>query len=330
LTPKNSAFSGENFCILLDCLHLYHDYGYCVAERENSPIAIPVRAPIPNNIYPQRNSKIRFEEYRALRQVKAELGISLSPFSPYPGMFSNALHGHKVGFERALLRELTQRSCTIARHSKLQFNTGVKIRGHQYTSTVVTRYFNYCINERNRLDHGIIGGHLFYDRMIKNYLFAYLSALREDRYPVSLSDFYFRDRHFSENQLPVFSYIADCILVHNIWKLSENTRELYESYNLNTDLGEAYKTITITDNPLLYILAVTDTLEPMKAYATIHPEIVSESINLEYLPGARMLTFSSTNNAVDIRVLHRKAKGLEEWTSVRCTELRDGAFTLYL
>lgn len=309
---------------------LYHDYGYCVAEREDSPIAIPARAPIPNDIHLQRNSKIRFEEYRALRQVKTELGISLSPFSPYPGMFSYASHGHKVGLENALLRELTQRSCTIACHSKLQFNTGVKIHGHQYTSTVVTRYFNYCINERNRLDHGIIGGYLFYDRIIKNYLSAYLSALREARYPVSLSDFYFRDRHFSENQLPVFSYIADCILVHNIWKQSEDTCELYERYNLNTALGEAYKTITIKDNPLLYILAITDTLEPIKAYATINPEIVSESINLEYLPGTRMLTFSSSNNAVDIRTLYQKAKGLEEWTSVRCTELRDGAFTLYL
>lgn len=312
---------------------LYHDYGYCVAEREDSPIAIPARAPTPNNIYPQRNSKIRFEEYRAMRQVKAELGISLSPFSAYPGAFSSTTHltdGHTVSVESALLRELTQRSCTIARHSKLQFNTGAKIRGHQYTSTVVTRYFNYCINERTRLDHGIIGGYLFYDRMIKNYLSAYLSVLHEARYPVSLNDFYFRDRHFSEYQLPIFSYIADCILVHNIWKQSDDTRELYERYNLNPDLGEAYKTITIRDNPLLYILAVTDTLEPTKAYATINPEIISESINLEYLPGTRMITFSSTNKAVDIRVLHRKAKGLEGWTSVRCTELRNGTFTLYL
>jgi len=212
----------------------------------------------------------------------------------------------------------------------LQFNTGTKIYHHQYTSAVVTRYFNYCINERKHPDHGIIGGYLFYDRIIKNYLAAYLSALQESHYPVSLSDFYFHERHFSENQLPVFSYISDCILSHNIWKQSEETRELYEYYNLSAALGETYKILTIRDNPLLYILAIADTLEPIKAYEKINPQTVSESINIEYTPGSHELTFSSSNNAVDISELHRRAKGLEGWTSARCTEITGGTFALFL
>lgn len=308
---------------------LYHDYGYCVVERDDSPIVIPTNAPIPNNNY-RYNSKIRFYEYAALRKVKAELGITLSPFSPYPCTFSSASNRQKVNMESALLRELTQRSCTIDGYPKLQFNTGAKIYNHQYTSTVVTRYFNYCINELEHPDHGIIGGYLFYDRIIKNYLVAYLSALQETQYSVSLSDFYFHGRHFSENQLPVFSYISDCILAHNIWKQSENTCESYDHYILNTALGEKYKILTIHDNPILYILAVADTLEPIKAYGPIEPQIVSKSINIEYMPGSHKITFSSRNNAVDISELHRRAKGLEEWTSARCTEIIGGAFTLFL
>lgn len=159
---------------------------------------------------------------------------------------------------------------------------------------------------------------------------AYLSVLQETHYPVSLSDFYFHGRHFSENQLPVFSYISDCILAHNIWKQSEETRELYEYYNLSTALGETYKTLTFFDNPLLYILAIADTLEPIKAYEKINPETVSESINIEYMPGSHKLTFSSSNNAVNISELHQRAKGLEGWTSAHCTEIAGGAFTLYL
>lgn len=73
-----------------------------------------------------------------------------------------------------------------------------------------------------------------------------------------------------------------------------------------------------------------DTLEPIKAYEKINPETVSESINIEYMPGSHKLTFSSSNNAVNISELHRRAKGLEEWTSARCTEITGGAFTLYL
>ena len=100
----------------------------------------------------------------------------------------------------------------------------------------------------------------------------------------------------------------------------------YEYYNLSAALGETYKILTIRDNPLLYILAIADTLEPIKAYEKINPQTVSESINIEYMPGSHELTFSSSNNAVDISELHRRAKGLEGWTSARCTEITGGTF----
>lgn len=310
--------------------YLYHDYGYSVVEKDNSPISKITRAPIPNSNYSRYNSKIRPGEYDALRKVKAELGITLSPFSAYSSIFSSVPYSQKVNAESALLRELTQRSFTIEGHPKLQFNTGSEIYHHRYTSKVVTRYFNYCINERNHPDHGIVGGYLFYDRMIKTYLLAYLSTLLEAQHSISLSDFYFRGKHFSENQLPVFSYISDCILAHNIWKQSDETRELYGQYNLNVALGEAYEILTFSNNPLLYILAIADTLEPTKAYDKVDPKTVSESINIEYEPGSCRLTFSSSNNAVDISKLYRRAKGLEEWTSAHCTELTAGTFTLFL
>lgn len=59
---------------------LYHDYGYCVTERENCPVQYPQRAPIP------RINDVRYThsypgEYRALAEIKRVLGISLSPFS---------------------------------------------------------------------------------------------------------------------------------------------------------------------------------------------------------------------------------------------------------
>lgn len=117
---------------------LYHDYGYCVVERGDSPIITPTNTPIPNNNYYRCNSKVCFYEYAALRKIKAELGITLSPFSSYPGILNSASHKQKVNLESGLLRELTQRSCTIEGHSKLQFNTGTKIYHHQYTSTVIS------------------------------------------------------------------------------------------------------------------------------------------------------------------------------------------------
>ncbi len=311
---------------------LYHDYGYCVAEKPNAPIAVPASAPIPDRDRFCMYNRASANEKAALKQVTSALGITLSPFSHGRIAPCGVEHAGRrsVSLEHALLCELTQKSFTVDRRPNLQFNTGAKIKGHQYNSTVVTRYFNYIVNEHKHVEHGIIGGYLFYDRMIKNYLSSYLSAFYEARQQIPLSEFYYRGRRFSENQLPIFSYIADCIIAHNIWRMSERHRKDYEHYRLDAALGNEYSAINFKDNPLLYILVITDTLDPIKAYNKISPRTVAESINIEYRRGSREISFSSSCNEVDIAVLHKKAKGLEDWTLARCTELKDGAFTLYL
>ena len=246
---------------------LYHDYGYCVTERDDSPIPVPAHAPIPHSSFSNPYIRSSTVEYSALRSVKQALGITLSPFSHYLQQYSAIPHmpNQSVSLERALLRELTQNSCTISGNS-LRFNNGALINKHQYTSPTVTRYFNYCINELKHIDHGIVGGFLFYDRIIKNYLAAYLSALSNATSFLNLGDFCFRGRHFSENQLPVFSYISDCIIAHNIWKAPASMRGKYKEYLLDKALDEKYVPISFNSNPLLYILVVADTLEPTKIY----------------------------------------------------------------
>lgn len=310
---------------------LYHDYGYCVTERENCPIQCPNHAPIPKeaNFHAYY---ISIQEYRALTEIKKVLGINLSPFSAL-GAF-NFSSNSVPSLEHALLSELTQRNYTIYGYPKLHFSNGSVIRGHRYPSRVITRYFNYCINERHRVDHGIIGGFLFYDRMIKNYVLSYLDSNNEMGLTQDLSDFYYEKRHFFKEQLTVFSYISDCILSHNIFKQSTATRELYEKYLLIDLFEENFKTITFTSNPLLYILAISDTLEPIKVYqqcnANLTAQVIANAIDIEYIPGSHKLSFSSNSNEVDITVLHKKAMGLMDWTNAICSDLKNDAFTLIL
>ncbi len=312
---------------------LYHDYGYCVTERENCPIRYPQRAPIPR-LNGARCTQSCCVEYGALTEIKRKLGISLSPFSA-TGTFtfsSNSTRSHIPSLEHALLSELTQRNNTISGYPKLQFSNGSVIKGHQYPSRIITRYLNYCINERHRVDHGIIGGFLFYDRMIKNYMLSYLDSNNEMGLTQDLSDFHYRNRHFCKEQLTIFSYISDCILSHNIFKQSTGARELYEEYLLIDLFEENFKTITFESNPLLYILATSDTLEPIKAYqqrnTNLTAQVIVNAIDIEYIPGTRQLRFSSNSNEVDIRILHQKALGLTDWTSANCSTLKNGSFTL--
>lgn len=310
---------------------LYHDYGYCVAEREGCLIKCPQRANIPcqNNDYSKHCS---LQEHQSLREIKRKLGIDLSPFSPFGVFAFSSSRRHTPDLKHALLSELTQRNNTISGYPKLRFSNGSIIREHQYSSHIITRYMNYCINERHRVDHGIVGGLLFYDRLIKNYMIAYISSINNENTNLDLSDFHYRNRHFCKEQLTIFSYISDCILSHNIYKQSPKTRDIYEKYLLENLLEENFKTITYESNPLLYILAISDTMDPIKTYQqnskNLSAQEIAEAINIEYIPGKRSLTFSSSSNIIDINILYQKAKGLTDWTSVKCSQLLDGGFTL--
>lgn len=303
-------------------------YGYCVAERDNISVSFPTRAPEANkNRFGNLNS--RSFEYRALGQSKRILGIDLSPFECYPFRFSSRCS--KPSLERAILRELTLSDNKISRHNSLRFNTNSVVSATRYDSSTIVRYFNYCINERNRVDHGIIGGFLFYDRMIKNYMLAYIAAMQECNHTPWLSDFEYRDRHFCAEQLIIFSYIADCILSHNVFKQQVDKRQLYENYRLESLYSENFKKISYKDNPLLYILAITDSLEPTKIYYNEAPlQTIIDAIDLEYRPGSKELKISCLSNDVDIVRIYSKAKELEDWTSVTCSGLRNRSFTLKL
>lgn len=155
--------------------------------------------------------------------------------------------------------------------------------------------------------------------------------MQECNHTPQLSDFEYRNRHFCAEQLIIFSYIADCILSHNVFKQQVDKRQLYENYRLESLYSENFKKISYKDNPLLYILAITDSLEPTKIYYNEAPlQIIIDSIDLEYMPGSKELKISCLSNDVDILRIYSKAKELEDWTSVTCSALRNRSFTLKL
>ena len=80
----------------------------------------------------------------------------------------------------------------------------------------------------------------------------------------------------------------------------------------------------------MFILAVTDTLEPLKVYKEIESEIVINALYIEYLPGSNSLFLSSASNDVPISRLYQKAKELETWTTVKCDLSSEGILSIYL
>ena len=97
---------------------------------------------------------------------------------------------------------------------------------------------------------------------------------------------------------------------------------------------ENFQPITYDENPLLYILAVADSLDPVKLYSRgnkpLETDQIIEAIDIEYIPASRVLSFSSQSSDVNIAILYDKAKKLEEWTSARCSALENNRFKLTL
>lgn len=119
------------------------------------------------------------------------------------------------------------------------------------------------------IDHGICGGMVFYDRIIKNYINEYDREKRRNP-TLEINEFYqnnhMRNLRFKLSQLVIFMYVADCIINHNIWKANEKTEDLYKQYKLHSLIGDKYEKISFYKNPLLFILVMSDTLEPYKNF----------------------------------------------------------------
>ena len=88
--------------------------------------------------------------------------------------------------------------------------------------------------------------------------------------------------------------------------------------------------LTYEENPILYILCVADALEPIKAYAEIPKEIILNSLDIDYTPQSKQIKFSTLSTNIDINVLYKKAKDLENWTSVKCNRVGDTSFSIEL
>ena len=78
---------------------LYHDYGYCIAENDNSFLSVPRNAPIP-----RAYNTAHVSEYSVLRNIKDKLNITTSPFPTYLHRNNNF---RSISTYNALIREIT-------------------------------------------------------------------------------------------------------------------------------------------------------------------------------------------------------------------------------
>jgi len=313
--PLGDGHQAMPFSYLWFLTCLYHDYGYCIEDKDT-------HVPCKRGFYLNNNknyNRTSLCEYRTLHNVRRQYDIRHSIYSDYQPRTDRRT---PPSLSDVVLKDITRQEQAV------YFSNDAIIEGPRYSSGLVTRYFNYCLAELDRpvINHGIIGGQLFYDRMIKSYLSAYERTVAMHNNPnIDYKDFYCEDehgnhKHFFIEQVPVFKHIADCIIAHNIWAPNESSAETYRRYGLDELSPDRFEKISYKTSPLLFILAIADTIEPCKLFNGVISDNmlwrVWTDYKISYNKKERTFIINLPNDKFN--ELYEKAKSLELWVDVTC------------
>lgn len=154
--------------------------------------------------------------------------------------------------------------------------------------------------ERPAVDHGIYAGLLMFDCLIKN---------RRIERPVHKSKLLWED--WLE---PQYAYAAATVAVHNMWFPQKKDEKLYQKNGLASLIEK--KPITLNEAPLLFLLGIVDTIDPIKAYQddNLSCSEILKNVFLTFLGNDRFKFIISKK--LNFQTFELRADSLNEWLNV--------------
>lgn len=202
----------------------------------------------------------------------------------------------------------------------ITFSNGVTIREAMYSRKTVLDYLEYCKmdEEIKHYDHGIVGGLWLYDSLMKNYHRAYWNEKQKDK-DVNFTDFLVDGYwHFSEEQKIIFAYLADCIIAHNMWPANPDKIDMYKRCGLDELTPPRFRKISFERNPILFILAIADTIEPIKLYLSVSQmSEVDIWKGIDIFFSKEYIRIKILDNRLSFERLLCKVNGLDDWLDVK-------------
>jgi len=195
----------------------------------------------------------------------------------------------------------------------------------KFTKQEIEGYYKYCIQQKNFINHGIIGGFLLYDRLVKNIAenhVDYKHANGQD----TIKHFTHRGLIWGTHQYKFFQKVAWAIINHNIWFCINNEdscEAVYQdsSYNLNGLILNNTNGFEMkhkkADDPLLFLLIIADTIEPVKDFRDLPVKCVLEKIKITSSPRKKEITIHVLDNCLDHNAWFEKIKDLETWVRIK-------------
>lgn len=297
------------FNYVWNILCFYHDLGY-IFENDKSYIYKVRKRNQDNQIkgYNYKwniiNSKICFD-----------CGFNFS----YNRRFTNSCNQVFMNYSRKLNNTIVnEEEFNIIKNMKditvYYYDTQIVVKKSQFYKSTAEKYYKYRIEEMGKYDHGILGGYMLFNNLVHNYIIK----MQEEE---NKAYFIKNSKIFRIDQLTLFSYISDCIVNHNIFFPTDNNIHVYEEYGLN-ELILFNKPFKLRDNPLLFLLYLVDSLDPIKYFnkeTSLNSEQILKSINISFIDKGFELN-KGVNSSIDDSLFKNyieKISTLASWLDVQ-------------
>lgn len=187
--------------------------------------------------------------------------------------------------------------------SNAKFDKNIKILTEN-----ISNYYRYRYNEKYKIDHGITAG------------LKLFSSLESNRIKMQRKDEHDNGKlYWGDDLTSLYAEASFAIATHNIWAPDEDTIKLYEEYRMEK-LAEIFP-ISFNDFPLLFLLGLVDTVDPVKIYSGCQPKYVFENILIDFPYENTIIFKNNYESCLDFSRLEEKALGLIGWLDVEvCTE----------
>ena len=180
----------------------------------------------------------------------------------------------------------------------------------------IPNYFKYRFNGRengkSKIDHGIASGLILYNSLVKN---------RKKREQLNKEGVEKDGLYWGKELEKFYAIASNTIAIHNMHRISESNN-VYEKYNLlelvmtqdNTNNSNITR-ISIEDEPLAFLFALADTIEPTKTFQSHKPDYVLENILIS-INEYEINLENKNNSKLDFSQFTKVVKQLETWVDV--------------
>ena len=300
LAIRSEVDTDYEFSYLWFLVCLFHDMGYAIENDWRYKFVYKKDTDEYKNKYKR---KMCFPKLK--RDIYEDLGV---------------LYGAPTKYRKnGIFQRRDKKDCTNEFDSII-FNNGIKVCESTYGRGTVFKYLEYCktTDEIRHYDHGIVGGLWLYDKLIKNYYKAYWKE-KEKRTDVDFDNFYVDGHlHFFTEQKMIFAYLADCIIAHNMWSASLDKIDMYKKYGLDKLIPPEFEKITFEKNPILFILAVADTIDPIKLFLSeTSMSVVNIWKGIDILFSKDYIEIKIVDHRLSFKSLDDKLKGLDNWIGIK-------------